>query len=169
MYLTRSLAVQNYNVQQKSRPPAKSDTLGKWAWILVLGAFCIAEQRDIKYILFIQDYFAEQIWVKQLFERISHFLCYTKISKGTVSQDFLLKVFLWSVFPQAPDNYKGVDVDSNFFEIRGDFCRSRSTTGVVDTGVHLDLRISPRIFEKYKNDSNGGRWFKNKNLKQKIS
>jgi hypothetical protein len=57
--------------------------------------------------------------------------------------------------------------------------------GVVDTGgnlppvsltpvVHLDLRISPRIFEKIRNDPNViirglGKVIHEKNLKQKIS
>ncbi len=41
--------------------------------------------------------------------------------------------------------------------------------------VHIDLQISPRIFEKIRNDPDfifsglGGRWFMKKNLKQKIS
>jgi hypothetical protein len=54
--------------------------------------------------------------------------------------------------------------------------------GVVDTGgslppvsltpvVHLDLRISPRIFEKIRNGHKGagGKLIHNKNQKQKIS
>jgi hypothetical protein len=59
---------------------------------------------------------------------------------------------------------------------------AKFAAGVVDTGgnlppvVHLDLRISPRIFEKIRNDPTvmllSGAWGKvirEKHLKQKIS
>ncbi len=51
---------------------------------------------------------------------------------------------------------------------------AKSAAGVVDTVVHLDLRISPRIFEKIWNGPNGILWGWGetdswKNQKQKIS
>ncbi len=45
--------------------------------------------------------------------------------------------------------FAAVVVDTGGFATGGKFA-----TGVVDTGVHLDLRISPRIFEKIRNDPN---------------
>jgi hypothetical protein len=51
---------------------------------------------------------------------------------------------------------------------------AKFATGVIDTGGALDLRISPRIFEKIRNDPNViirglGKVIHEKNLKQKIS
>jgi hypothetical protein len=45
---------------------------------------------------------------------------------------FCFRFFSWITFPQAPHN--NISIISNFFEIGGDICKSRCTTGVNDTG-----------------------------------
>ncbi len=71
------------------------------------------------------------------------------ICKGTVSRDFLLQVFFINHLPQAPEN--NIRIISNFFT-------TGCTIGINDTGcavVHLELRISPRIFKTIRNGPNG--------------
>ncbi len=48
LYLTRPRAPQKYNVQQKSRTPAKSDTFGKRHESTVVGALFTVEQTGHK-------------------------------------------------------------------------------------------------------------------------
>ncbi len=101
--------------------------------------------------------------------------------KGHCHEIFRFWFFSWISFPPAPD-YTSRPFQI-FSKIRGDICSSRCTTGVVDTGgkwekssiriicrrcrlppvslipvVHLDLRISLRIFEKNRNCPNGILW-----------
>ncbi len=85
--------------------------------------------------------------------------------KGTVPRDFRLQAFLWISFPQAPE-YTKIYLYVNSTTQR---CSKKiiktflievhkppvSTTPVSTTPVvHLELRISPRLFEKIRNDPN---------------
>jgi hypothetical protein len=84
--------------------------------------------------------------------------------KGTVSRDFMLLVFFMNQFPPQPQSIT-LGPFRILSTIRGDIL-----TGINDTGakiffhlppvsptsvVHLELRISPRVFEKIRNGPNG--------------
>ncbi len=92
---------------------------------------------------------------------------------GTVSRDYVLQVSSRIIFPQASEN--NIRVISNLSKIRGDIRKARFTTGINDTSVvHLEMRISPRSFEKIETALMGysESWKKlihGKNLKSKIS
>ncbi len=99
---------------------------------------------------------------KVLWNDISAFLCVLIFCfKGTVSQDFLLQVFLWILFFQAPENK--IRVISNFFKILlGDIRKSRYTTskqhrweictGINNTGGKFAEEGGPQI--KFHKSSN---------------
>ncbi len=51
---------------------------------------------------------------------------------GRVPRDFLLQVFSWIIFPQAPEH--NIRAISNFFENSLRYSKSRCTTGINNTG-----------------------------------
>jgi hypothetical protein len=78
---------------------------------------------------------------------------------------------------ELPPHFVKQGVEVSFLYQSNERCPiylSRCTTCINDTGVHLELRISPRSFEKIQNGSNGilmglGETDPLKNQKSKIS
>ncbi len=89
-----------------------------------------------------------------------HFITSPSSLKGQCHEIFFFRFFSWIIFPQAPEN--NIRVNSNFFHLP-----PVSTTPV----VHLELRISPWIFENIRNGRPGawGKLIHEKNLQSKIS
>jgi hypothetical protein len=56
--------------------------------------------------------------------------------KGTVPRDFLLLIFFMSHFPPTPRVFIPFRPFQIFSKTRGDIRKSRSTTGINDTGVN---------------------------------
>ncbi len=85
--------------------------------------------------------------------------------KGQCHEIFDFRFFTWISFPQAPDC-----TVSNFFRKLAEIFAAQGAPPVSLTPmanlpqlswipvVHLDLRISPRIFEKIRNGPNGVLW-----------
>ncbi len=75
--------------------------------------------------------------------------------KGQCHEIFFFRFFSWIIFLQAPEN--NIRVISNASYICGDIHKSRCTTRYVSTTpvVDLELRISPRIFEKSQKSPHG--------------
>ncbi len=63
--------------------------------------------------------------------------CKPSYFKETLSRGFMLHVFSWIIFPQAPDNL--FSAISNFPR---DICKSRCTTSVNNTGGKFATRIN---------------------------
>ncbi len=76
--------------------------------------------------------------------------------KGQCHEIFDFRFFSWISLPQAPEHPIRTVLNFVFSKIRGDFRIPRPVAKLPPVTlipvVHLDLRISPRIFEKIRND-----------------
>ncbi len=104
----------------------------------VLKGLCHAMNSFLKAVLYMLIVFTTFCFFVDEKIKLKDFACSFEITnierdlRGTVSQDFMLLVFSWISFPQAPDYTKRAV--SNFSKICGDIRSSRFATGVNDTG-----------------------------------